>query len=187
MTGVQTCALPIWQLQGDTTNKTYTARHAFVTTDDVSDPAIRVRASRVKIVPGKYIEMWNAVLFMDGVPTFYFPYYRRELGLRANNFNFLPGYRSAYGPFLLNTYTWFLNDTVDGKIHLDYREKRGVGAGPDLKLHLGQWGEAEFKYYYLQDRNPTTSTNGTPWIDEFPKTASAFTSATRRQIGRAHV
>jgi hypothetical protein len=162
------------QLQGDTSNKTYTARHAFVTTDDVSDPAIRVRASSVKIVPGKYIEMWNAVLFMDGVPTFYFPYYRRELGLRANNFNFLPGYRSAYGPFLLNTYTWFLNDAVDGKIHLDYREKRGVGAGPDLKLHLGQWGEAEFKYYYLQDRNPTTSTNGTPWIDGIPENRQRF-------------
>ena len=145
------------QLQGDTTNKTYTARHAFVTTDDVSDPAIRVRASHIKIVPGKYVEMWNAVLFMDGVPTFYFPYYRRNLGEHANNFNFLPGYRSAYGPFLLNTYTWYFNDAVDGKIHLDYREKRGVGAGPDLNLHLGQWGEAEFKYYYLHDQDSANS------------------------------
>ena len=120
-------------MQGDTTNKTYTARHAFVTTDDVSDPAIRVRASHIKIVPGKYIEMWNAVVFMDGVPAFYFPYYRRNLGAHANNFNFLPGYRSAYGPFLLNTYTWYLNDAVDGKIHLDYREKRGRGRGAGLE------------------------------------------------------
>jgi lipopolysaccharide assembly outer membrane protein LptD (OstA) len=157
------------QLQGDTTNKTYHARHALVTTDDVSDPAIYVRSSHIKIVPGKYIEMWNAVLFMDGVPTFYFPYYRRNLGEHVNNFNFLPGYRSAYGPFLLNTYTWYLNDAADGKIHLDYREKRGVGAGPDLNLHLGQWGEAEFKYYYLHDQKPTTSTNGTPWIDGIPE------------------
>jgi lipopolysaccharide assembly outer membrane protein LptD (OstA) len=157
------------QLQGDTTNKTYHARHALVTTDDVSDPAIYVRSSHIKIVPGKYIEMWNAVLFMDGVPTFYFPYYRRNLGEHVNNFNFLPGYRSAYGPFLLNTYTWYLNDAADGKIHLDYREKRGVGVGPDLNLHLGQWGEAEFKYYYLHDQKPTTSTNGTPWIDGIPE------------------
>ena len=43
------------ELQGDLTNKTYQARHAFVTTDDVSDPAIRVRASHIKIVPGKYV------------------------------------------------------------------------------------------------------------------------------------
>ena len=162
------------QLQGDITNKTYNARHALVTTDDVSDPAIRVRASRIKIVPGKYVEMWNAVLFMDGVPTFYFPYYRRNLGLRANNFNFTPGYRSVYGPFLLNTYTWYLGDAVDGKLHLDYREKRGVGAGPDLNLHLGRWGEAEFKYYYLHDQDSNAGTNGTPWTNGIPENRQRF-------------
>jgi lipopolysaccharide assembly outer membrane protein LptD (OstA) len=157
------------QLQGDTTNNTYNARHAFVTTDDVSNPEFYVRSTHIKIVPGKYIEMWNAVLYLDGVPTLYFPYYRRELGPRANNLNFIPGYRTAYGPFLLNTYTWYLNDEADGKFHLDYREKRGVGTGPDMNLHLGQWGEAEFKYYYLNDQNPNNSTNGTPWTNGIPE------------------
>ena len=145
------------QLQGDTTNKIYHARHAFVTTDDVSDPAVLVRSSHIKIVPGKYVEMWNAVLYVDGVPAFYFPYYRRNLNERFNNFNFTPGDRTAYGPFLLNTYTMYLNDAVDGKIHLDYREKRGLGVGPDLNLHLGQWGEAAFRYYYLHDEDPNYS------------------------------
>ena len=64
-----------------------------------ADPAIRVRATSIKIVPGKYVEMWNAVLFVDGMPVFYFPYYRRNLGPHANNLNFLAGYRSAYGAF----------------------------------------------------------------------------------------
>jgi LPS-assembly protein len=145
------------QLQGDTSNKVYNARHAFITTDDVSDPAIRIRASHIKIVPGQYIEAWNAVLFLDGVPLFYSPYYRRALGAHANNLNFLAGYRSAYGPFLLNTYSFYLDDTADGKIHLDYRERRGVGAGPDLNLHLGQWGEATFSYYYIHDHDPNES------------------------------
>jgi LPS-assembly protein len=157
------------QLQGDTTNQIYQARHAFVTTDDVSNPAIYVRSSRIKIVPGKYIEMWNAVVYLDGVPAFYFPYYRRELGPRANNWNFIPGYRTGYGPFLLNTYTWYANDAADGKFHLDYREERGVGVGPDLNLHLGRWGEAVFKYYYLNDQKPNTSTNDTPWTNGIPE------------------
>ena len=69
----------------------------------------------------------------------------------------MAGYRSTYGPFLLNTYSFFLNNTADGKIHLDYREKRGVGAGPDLNLHLGQWGNASFSYYYLHDHDPGES------------------------------
>jgi LPS-assembly protein len=155
-------------LMGNLTNKTYSAQHVYVTTDDVTDPAIRVRASRIKIVPGKYMEMWNAVLFLKGVPAFYFPYYERNLGAHANNFNFLPGYRSTYGAFLLGDYTWYLDDAADGKIHLDYRTARGVGAGPDLDLKLGQWGDASFKYYYTHDQRPDSGTNGLPNFGPVP-------------------
>ncbi|MGA3283796.1 MAG: LPS assembly protein LptD [Verrucomicrobiota bacterium] len=164
------------ELEGNTTNRTYNARHVFLTTDDVSDPAVRVRASRIKIVPGKYVEMWNAVLFVDGVPTFYFPYYRRNLGERANNYNFLPGYRSAYGAYLLNTYTWFLGNKTDGKIHLDYRERRGVGVGPDFNLQLGRWGDFAFKYYYLHDQRPNTSesTNSFANLGSIPENRQRF-------------
>ncbi len=161
-------------LHGDMTNQTYTARHAYVTTDDVSAPAIRLRASKMKIVPGKYVELWNAVLFVDGVPTFYFPYYRRNLGPHADNLNFLSGFRSAYGPFLLTTYTWWLNDRLDGQIHLDYRERRGVGAGPDLNLHLGQWGNAMLKYYYQHDDSPDLGTNGLPDFGSVPHDRQRF-------------
>jgi len=150
------------ELEGDTTNQTYHARHAFVTTDDVADPTFRVRASHIKIVPGKYVEMWNAVLFVGDVPTFYFPYYRRNIGPHANNWNFTGGFRSSYGGFMLNNYTWWLNEAVDGKVHLDYYSERGVGIGPDLNLHLGQWGDATFKYYYIHDHDQYAGTNGLP-------------------------
>ncbi len=156
------------QLQGDITNKTYHARHAYVTTDDVSQPEFYVRSSHIKIVPEKYVEMWNAVFYVEGVPAFYFPYYRRELGPNANNWNFLPGYRTSYGPFLLSRYTWYLNDAVNGNFHLDYRAERGPGVGPDVNLRLGQWGDAVLKYYYTHDRDPTYSTNGTPWTGGIP-------------------
>jgi lipopolysaccharide assembly outer membrane protein LptD (OstA) len=150
------------ELEGDLTNNAYTARHAFVTTDDVADPAFRVRASRIKIVPGQYLEMWNAVFFAGDVPLFYFPYYHRAIGPHANHWNFSGGFRSSYGPFLLNTYTWWLNDAVDGKVHLDYREKRGPGVGPDLNLHLGKWGVADIEYYYTRDHDQYEQTNGLP-------------------------
>jgi lipopolysaccharide assembly outer membrane protein LptD (OstA) len=148
------------ELEGDTSNRTYTARHDFVTTDDVSDPAVKIRASKIRIVPGKYVEMWNAVVFAGDVPIFYFPYYKRNLGERADNLNLLPGYRSSYGPYLLATYTWFLGDNMDGKFHLDYRGQHGVGVGPDVNMQLGRWGDFSFKYYYLHDQKPDDGTNG---------------------------
>lgn len=161
-------------LQASISNQVYTAKHILVTTDDVNDPAAYVRASRFRIVPGQYIEAWNAVLYVDGVPAFYFPYYKRNLGAHVNNWNFLPGYRSAYGPYLLSTYTWYLNNAIDGAVHIDYRELRGVGVGPDLNLHLDRWGNASFKYYYLHDLDPDEQTNILPGPISIPQNRQRF-------------
>jgi len=156
-------------LMGNSSNQVYFAENACVTTDDTADPAFQVRASRIEMVPGKYVEMWNAILYAQGVPVFYFPYYKRNLGARANNFTFAPGYRSTYGAFLLNTYNWFAGTAADGQIHADYREKRGAGVGPDVKLHLGDWGQVGFQYYYLNDQRPNTSTNAFPQYGNIPE------------------
>jgi hypothetical protein len=79
------------------------------------------------------------------VPIFYFPVYSRDLESKGNNFAFVPGYRSLFGPFLLGSYTWFLNEELDGEFHVDYRQRRGVGVGPDLHYHLGPWGSGTLK------------------------------------------
>jgi len=144
-------------LHGEITNRVYVATNSFITTDDVARPAMRVRAQYIKIIPGKRVVARHAMLYIGNVPVFYFPYYSRNLGARADNFNFVPGYRSSFGPFLLSSYNWFLNDELDGTLHLDYRQRRGVGLGPDLNYHLGRWGEGTLRYYYLHDDDPNAS------------------------------
>ena len=85
----------------------------------------------------------HATLYVGGVPVFYFPYYSRKLGPRANNFSFVPGYRSSFGPFLLSSYNFFLNDQLDGSVHVDYRERRGFGVGAGLELSPGPLGRRD--------------------------------------------
>lgn len=144
-------------LHGDTTNNVYSATNAYVTTDDVTNPAFKVRAKSIKIIPKKKIVARNAVLYVEGVPVFYFPYYTRNLGPHANNFNFVPGYRSSWGPFLMSSYNFYLSDELDGNVHVDYRGKRGFGEGPNLNYHLGRWGDGSLKYYYMYDTDPGES------------------------------
>ena len=155
-------------------NKVYVATDAYVTGDDVADPAYRVRAHRVVVVPGQYVDMWNAVVLLGRVPVFYFPYYHRSLGKHANHLTFKPGFRSEYGPYLLGTYEWFADEAADGKIHADYRAKRGPGVGPDVNLHLGEWGEFDVKYYYVNDNRPNTSTNNLPVPETMPRNRERF-------------
>jgi LPS-assembly protein len=139
------------------TNVVYTAQYGMITADDYSKPLIVVRAKRLRIVPGDYVEAYNATMYVGGVPTFYFPYYRRDLKKNQNNFSLLPGYRSEFGPYLLSSYNWYWGDDLSGSVHADYREKRGVAGGPDVNANLGQFGEAKFKYYYTYDHEPGTN------------------------------
>jgi LPS-assembly protein len=155
-------------LTGDVSNRVYTATNAYVTTDDTAKPVYQVRASRIKIIPGKSVEMWNAVAYAEGVPVFYFPYYKRNLGEHPNNFTVTPGYRSTFGGYFLGTYRWYLGDVIDGRIRLDYRAKRGPGIGPDISGYLGQWGDFNLKYYYTYDQRPNTSTNAFPQFGDMP-------------------
>jgi LPS-assembly protein len=149
-------------LHGDTTNRTYTATDAMITGDDTSQPLIKIRAKRIKIIPGRKIEAHQATLYVGNIPVFYFPFYSRNLTEHAGHFNFLPGYRSAFGPFLLASYTWYLNENLDGAFHVDYRGQRGPGVGPDLNYHLGQWGSGTFKYYYTHDADTAADQLGAP-------------------------
>jgi len=163
-------------VHGNVTNKTYIARYVYVTTDDVNHPAYYLRAKRMRIVPGKYIEAWNAVLYVKGVPLLYYPYFRHSLSLHANHLSVMPGDDSAFGPFVYGIYDWKLGDDVDGRFHLDYRARRGAGLGPDMNLRLGQWGNALVKYYYLHDLDPdeSVSSNSFQNLPAIPKDRQRF-------------
>lgn len=150
------------ELSGDVTNRTYVATDAMITGDDVAQPLIKIRAKRIKLIPGRKIEAYQATLYVGNVPVFYFPYYSRNLTEHAGHFNFIPGYRTEFGAFLMSSYTWYLNPELDGTFHLDYRELRGPGVGPDLNYHLGQWGEGTFKYYYTHDSDTAADNLGVP-------------------------
>src|SRR6185369_10414701 len=153
-------------------NNTYTATNSFVTTDDVETPEFRIRARRLTIVPGKYFVVRDAVAYYGKVAVFYIPYYRHHFDRHQNGFEFTPGYRSAYGAYLLGAYNWYWEEKLYGSLHADYREKRGFGVGPDVFYDAGDLGKGTVKYYFLHDQEPGfmvltngifySSTNGVP-------------------------
>ena len=141
------------------TNKIYTARNAYLTTDDNAKPFEKIRARSITIIPGDRIIARDAILYLGKMPVFYFPYYSRRIDPQANHIDFVPGYRSSYGAYLLSSYNWYLDRHIDGVLHLDYRTERGVGSGLDFNLHMDRWGDASFKYYYLYDQDPNSVSN----------------------------
>jgi LPS-assembly protein len=135
-------------------NKVYSARNSYVTTDDYSEPLYEIRAQLLFIVPDKYVEAYNATLWLGSVPVMYLPHYKRALGRHLNNYVMDPGYQSVYGAYMLNTYNWYANSNLDGSVRFDYRTRRGFAGGPGLNLHLGPtFGDGKFNYYYARDED----------------------------------
>ena len=152
-------------LSGNITNQVWTTSNTIVTTDDYAKPVYRIRARTITIVPGKYFEAREATLYLGPTPIFFWPYYRRNLGKHPDNFEFVPGFRSSWGAFLLGAFNWYGDSNLDGTIHLDERTRRGLAAGPDLLFHLGDYGQAAFRYYYAHDQDPEADGLPVPHLD----------------------
>jgi lipopolysaccharide assembly outer membrane protein LptD (OstA) len=147
-------------LTGSVTNQTHTATNAFVTGDDHSRPGYRVKARTLTFVPGRYLEAHGATLLLGQVPIFYLPKYRHYLDGTRHDFEVKPGYRSLYGPYLLTAYNWSLRTNIESTVHLDLRQKRGVGGGLDLRSDLGRFGTNDLLTYYTYDHEPGTNSVG---------------------------
>jgi LPS-assembly protein len=147
------------------TNQNYTATNAIITTDDYARPSYTIHAQRIVITPGVRIQAYHATLYFGKIPVFYWPYFAKSLKQNQNNFEFEPGYRSIFGPYLLSAYNWYGYSNVDGTIHLDEREKRGLAGGPDLLFHFGEAGNAALRYYFADDHDPTADGIITPHLN----------------------
>jgi lipopolysaccharide assembly outer membrane protein LptD (OstA) len=139
-------------LSGSLTNKIYQADNAMVTTDDTEHPGYYVRAKKVVVEQGNQVIAHDATLYVDGVPVFHLPYYRRSLGPHSTYWVITPGYRSRFGPYLLTSYHLNLHQGFDAGMNLDYRMKRGIGFGPSLSYDLDKIGRGEFEYYFAHDK-----------------------------------
>jgi len=142
--------------------KEFRVRDAIFTTDDNSNPSFHVKSRSVRIYRDDRVIFVNSAVYAGKVPIFWFPY----IFANINNagFDFLPGYYSNWGAFLLTTYSFPIGSSGDiiGKVHLDLRSKLGVGVGFDAIFQYGKDNRShgEFTSYYANDKAPSNSTPG---------------------------
>jgi LPS-assembly protein len=153
--------------------KVYVGENAGITTDDSENPGFWLRAKKTTVFPDDKIVFNNLLVYAGDVPVFWLPYLSQPLD-KELGYHFIPGGRSSWGPFLLNTYGIMLGGKTDpetgekegawllSRWHLDLRAKRGVGVGVDLVDQRVENAEevSGLSFYYLDDLAPETSTTG---------------------------
>lgn len=149
----------------------YVGEDAGITTHDVEDPNYWIRAKKTTIFPDEKIVFNNLLLYAGDTPVFWLPYLSQPLDAELG-YHFIPGGRSNWGPYLLNTYGIMLGGERNEKTgenedawllsrwHFDLRASRGLGAGVDFVDKRMEFGGLSF--YYLNDLAPDTRRSGIP-------------------------
>jgi lipopolysaccharide assembly outer membrane protein LptD (OstA) len=134
-------------------NEEYLLDHARITTCEGPDPSFFVRSSSASVFGQSRIKARNVVVFLGPIPIFYLPIATYDTE-RKTNIDFLPGYSSDWGAYILSAYNYKLGEHIHAGTHLDYRSKRGFGYGQDFKWAISNAFAGVLKTYYIDDDEP---------------------------------
>ncbi len=116
-----------------------------------------VRARRATITDGHVLRARHAVAQLYGIPIFYTPFLKRDFN-RDSNWQFVPGYSSRMGAFLLTSYNFSPIPGVQSSTLFDYRSKRGLAGGQRFRWDVPEQGmRGRFQAYYANDDRPIRS------------------------------
>jgi LPS-assembly protein len=131
----------------------YQVKGGLFTTSDSIEPDWSLRARRVRIYPDESIILYDVDFYIGETPVMRLPYVYQALN-RENAITVTPGYKSAWGAFLLTNYSFPLTDKLGATLRMDYRTERGFAAGLSTKWAPKEdggknWGR--FTVYGLND------------------------------------
>lgn len=119
-----------------------------------------------------YVEIFDAVPWLFGVPFAYLPYWYRDIDTHYG-FRLVPGYTSRWGAYLLGGYVYNIYDSprqngpkLDASTHLDYRTRRGVAVGQDMRWDLKDFGRGKLETYYAWDEDPPDKLSDSNWMSD---------------------
>ena len=126
-----------------------------LTTCAGDNPEYMIRAREARLIDGNRLRAKGVTMKYRGLPFFYLPSLARKLDAHDTWFEFVPGYSSRNGAYLLSAYNFRLGRQALGTTHLDYRANRGWAGGQDFawKGTNDLWN-GNFSAYYADDQDP---------------------------------
>ena len=128
-----------------------------VTAHDSSKPDFHVRTRHMRFYPDDRVIFTNNTLYVGQTPIFWFPYLFANLD--NTGFQFLPGYDSRWGAYLLLAYSFPLVDGVNATARFEERTEFGPSVGIDLEMKYGPSDRNFGKFsadFVFEDTNVTS-------------------------------
>ncbi len=120
------------------------------TTCGASLPHYKIRAGKAKVYPGDKIIMKSVAFYLGSIPIFWTPYLIQYLHRRNRLILPNPGYNDFSGWYVQTGYYFYSSVNFQGKLRLDYRQKKGWGEGVDV-FYESKRGKGEARTYYVKE------------------------------------
>ena len=143
-----------YQIRGKKINKVsddyMTMDEGYMTTCDLDEPHFRMGAHRMDIYQHDKAVIHGMKVYLGKFPVMYLPYYVQDLKNRPF-ITFVPGEKKDFGLFLLTTARFQAGSHVKVTLHLDTRERDGLGEGFDVKYNTPNFGSGLVSAYYTDE------------------------------------
>jgi len=125
----------------------------YVTTSDYDKPEYRITSKKIDIYPGEKLIARNSWVVLGEMRTAYVPWFRQRLDDKKPLFTITPGHDKKWGTFALTNWRYYINEGLQGVVHLDYRNRLGFASGVDVKYKSEDFGDGIMKLYYTGERD----------------------------------
>lgn len=130
----------------------FVALNGYATTCDLERPHYNLKSRKISVYPKDKIQTKKDTLYIGRIPLMYLPYYNHSLKDPLMHVQLSPGYSKDWGAYLLSAWRYNLTDNINGRIYLDYRDRRGLAGGFGANCNTGKFGRGDVKFYYMQER-----------------------------------
>ena len=151
-----------------------------VTTCNHEKPHYEIRCKKATLYTNEKLILQSATIYILGKPVFWLPWMDIPLNWPNIPFQVQAGYTTRYGAFLELTKGITLNKHLWGKAHVDWRSKRGFGAGWDQYYDFGKLAQGSIKLYLSQDKRAPTP----GYVDPVSGGLNPYASLQDRMRGR---
>ena len=136
----------------------YLLRDGFVTTCDLDEPHYRIKAGEIRVFPDEKVIAKNVTVYIGKVPVLWFPYYYHPVIQSRAKVQFIPGWNTDWGYFLLSAWRFYIKGNTRVDVIGDYRTKKGFAEGANLYYYMDDvglkgLGQGFLRTYFIQQND----------------------------------
>ena len=128
-------------------------------------PAWSFRCTSAKVQQGEYLQAWNTVGYIRGIPIMYLPYFVFPMKTERQSGFLVPhiGKSSDKGMRMTNTYFWAISQGQDMTFTHNYYEKRGHRFDLEYRYLFGKDAEGTLLGKYFPDKESEETQRRLSW------------------------